>query len=137
MLLLQDVDPARPGRHWRWGTIGGALDPGETPTRRRSARCARRPASSSTRRPDPARSTAASREFSWAGVDYRSENTFFAMPMAADVEVSFDHLGAGGGRQVGAGLGLVDAGRTRPTEAPWPRTCRDIMALAVEAVLGR
>ena len=48
------------------------------------------------------------REFSWAGVHYRSENTFFAMPMAGDVEVSFDHLVP---EEVGSvlALGLVDA----------------------------
>ena len=74
----------RPGRpdDWHWVTIGGALDPGETPQEAASGSCSRRPASSlagRARRPvhlgDP--------EFSWDGVDYISDSTFFAMPLAA------------------------------------------------------
>ena len=91
VLLLQDQDPTYPGV-LRWGTIGGALDPGES-----HQQAAVRELYEETGLvigPDALtqpfhRST---HEFSWGGVHYSSDNTWFATPMARDIEVSFDHL---------------------------------------------
>jgi 8-oxo-dGTP pyrophosphatase MutT (NUDIX family) len=134
VLLLQDQDPAHPGV-LRWGTIGGALDPGET-----HAQAAVREmreetgllVDASTLTEPFHRST---REFSWAGIRYRSDNTFFGMPLARDVAVSFDYLVP---EEVGNVLAwgwwtpsaLAAAGGMVADDLPV------IMAAAVDAVLG-
>ena len=91
VLLLQDLDPAEPDV-LRWGTIGGAVDPGES----LQEAAVREMHEETGLVIDPADLTApfhrSTREFSWAGVRYRSDNTFYALPLARDVEVSFDHL---------------------------------------------
>ncbi len=91
VLLLQDLDPAVPDV-LRWGTIGGALDPGES--HREAA--VREMYEETGLMADPAALTSPFRrsigEFSWDGVRYRSENTFFALPLSREVQVSFDHL---------------------------------------------
>jgi hypothetical protein len=76
------------------------------------------------------------REFSWAGVHYVSENTFFAMPMGRDVAVSFDHLVP---EEVDTVLAwgwwapsaLAADGGAVADDLP------DLLTRAVEAVLGR
>ncbi len=91
VLLLQDLDPADPGV-LRWGTIGGALDPGET----HEQAAVREMFEETGLAIDAADLTLpfhrSTREFSWDNVRYRSDNTWFAVPLARDVEVSFDHL---------------------------------------------
>jgi 8-oxo-dGTP pyrophosphatase MutT (NUDIX family) len=91
VLLLQDQDPTYPGV-LRWGTIGGALDPGET----HEQAAVRELYEETGLVADPAALTPAfhrsTRDFSWDCVRYRSDNTWFAMPLARDVEVSFEHL---------------------------------------------
>jgi 8-oxo-dGTP pyrophosphatase MutT (NUDIX family) len=91
VLLLQDQDPTYPGV-LRWGTIGGALDPGET----HEQAAVRELYEETGLVLDPAALTPAfhrgTRAFSWAGVAYLSDNTWFATRMARDVEVTFDHL---------------------------------------------
>lgn len=91
VLLLQDQDPAYPGV-LRWGTIGGALDPGET----HEQAAIRELYEETGLVADPEVLTPpfhrGTREFTWAGVRYRSDNTWFALPLACDVEVSFEHL---------------------------------------------
>ena len=124
VLLLQDQDPTYPGV-LRWGTIGGALDPGET----HEQAAVRELYEETGLVADPAALTPAvpsQHHGSSAGTAcrYRSDNTFFAMPMARDVEVSFEHLVP---EEVGnvVGVGLVDARRrSRPTAAPSPTTSR-------------
>jgi len=91
VLLLQDLDPAQPDV-LRWGSIGGALDPGESHVEA----AVREMYEETGLRPDPAALTApfhrSTREFSWAGIRYRSDNTFFALPLPREVQVSFEHL---------------------------------------------
>jgi ADP-ribose pyrophosphatase YjhB (NUDIX family) len=91
VLLLQDQDPARPGV-LRWGTIGGAVDPGESLVQAAvremfeetgivvEAGCLTGPVHQD------------SRPFSYDGVDYLGHSTFFAVPLAADTPVTFAHL---------------------------------------------
>ena len=91
VLLIQDQDPTYPGV-LRWGTIGGALDPGES----HHQAAVREMYEETGLVVDAADLTEpfhlSTREFSWDGVRYRSDNTFFALPLARDVEVSFAHL---------------------------------------------
>ncbi len=134
VLLLQDQDPTYPGV-LRWGTIGGELDPGET----HEQAAVREMFEETGLVADPSLLTAAfhrsTRDFSWAGVRYRSDNTFFAMPLARDVEVSFDHLVP---EEVGnvtawgwwTPSALATEGGMVVDDLP------EIMALAVDAVLG-
>jgi len=91
VLLLQDQDPARPGV-LRWGTIGGGVDPGET-----LVQAAVREMFEETGiviEPGllngPVHED--SRPFSYGGVDYLGHSVFFAVPLAADTPVSFEHL---------------------------------------------
>jgi 8-oxo-dGTP pyrophosphatase MutT (NUDIX family) len=91
VLLLQDRDPTYPGV-LRWGTIGGALDPGET----LQEAAVRELYEETGLVADPASLTRpfhrSTHDFSYDGVTYRGDNTFFALPISRDVEVSFDHL---------------------------------------------
>jgi 8-oxo-dGTP pyrophosphatase MutT (NUDIX family) len=91
VLLLQDLDPADPDV-LRWGSIGGAVDPGET----HQQAAVRELFEETGLVAGPADLTEAihrsTREFSWDGVHYRSDNTWFAMALPRDVEVSFEHL---------------------------------------------
>ena len=135
VLLLQDLDPAVPGV-LRWGTIGGALDPGET----HHQAAVREMYEETGIVIDPADLTppfhSSTREFTWAGVHYVSENTFFAMPMGREVAVSFDHLVP---EEVDTVLAwgwwtpsaLAADGGAVENDLP------DLLTRAVEAVLGR
>jgi 8-oxo-dGTP pyrophosphatase MutT (NUDIX family) len=91
VLLLQDLDPARPDV-LRWGTIGGALDPGET----HQEAAVREMYEETGLVVDVGALTAAfhrsTHDFSWGGVHYRGDNTWFATALSRDVEVSFAHL---------------------------------------------
>ncbi len=134
VLLLQDQDPTYPGV-LRWGSVGGAVDPGET-----LVEAALRELHEETgieARPE-ALTEAIHRgvyEFSWAGWSFVSDATFFAMPLAPDVEVTFDHLER---LEVGNVLAadwwtpeaLETDGSAVAPDLP------DIMRLAVRAVLG-
>ena len=94
VLLLQGQDPARPG-DLHWVSIGGAVDPGET-----LAEAAVRELLEETGIVvEPSELVGPIAEgvhpFSWDGVDYVSESTFFALALDRSVEVSFDGLEAG------------------------------------------
>jgi 8-oxo-dGTP pyrophosphatase MutT (NUDIX family) len=134
VLLLQDLDPAVPGI-LRWGTIGGAVDHGES-LQQAAVREMREETGLIV---DPATLTPAflrsTHDFSWNGTLYRSDNTFFAMPLARDVEVSFDHLEPDEVDTVIAWQwwrpgDLAEAGGMVADDLP------EIMAAAVSAVLG-
>jgi 8-oxo-dGTP pyrophosphatase MutT (NUDIX family) len=91
VLLLQDIDPTEPDV-LRWGTIGGALDAGEThqdAAVREMYEETGLVIAAGDLTPSFHRS---SHDFSWNGVTYRGDNSFFAVPLARDVEVSFEHL---------------------------------------------
>ncbi|GAA4713361.1 NUDIX hydrolase [Nocardioides conyzicola] len=91
VLLLQEQDPARPGVTW-WGTVGGAVDPGETLPEAavREMREEIGLVVTTERLIGPIGTGI--HEFSFAGVDYVSQTNFFAMALERDVEVSFEHL---------------------------------------------
>lgn len=91
VLLLQDQDPAHPGV-LRWGTIGGAVEPGESSV----AAAVREMHEETGIDVLPGRLGEAfhrdTQAFSWAGTDYVGESTFFALSLERDVEVTFEHL---------------------------------------------
>jgi 8-oxo-dGTP pyrophosphatase MutT (NUDIX family) len=135
VLLLQDLDPAVPGA-LRWGTIGGAVDPGES-----LEQAAVREMREETGLVVDAASLTppflrTNHDFSWNGVHYRGDNTFFALPLARDVQVSFDHLEPDEVDTVVAWqwwkpADMAIAGGMVVDDLP------DIMAAAVDAVLNR
>lgn len=94
VLLLQAQDPARPG-DLHWVSVGGAVDPGES----HEAAALRELAEETGVVADPASLVGpigtGVHPFSWNGVDYVSHSTFYAIPIAADVEVHFDGLEPG------------------------------------------
>ena len=90
-LLLLDQDPAHPGV-LRWGTIGGEVDPGES-----TQEAAVRELFEETGIVAPAAALTApfhtgTLAYSYDGVAYAGESTFFALPLTRDVEVTFEHL---------------------------------------------
>ena len=133
VLLLQDQDPARPGIG-RWGSIGGAVDPGET-----LVEAALRELHEETGiRRTPADLTAPfhrlTYDFTWDGTAYVADATFYALPMGRDVEISFAHLEAS---EVG---NVLAAAWWTPAELEVDGTAvvpdlPDVMRAAVRAVL--
>ena len=91
VLLLQDQDPAHPGI-LRWGTIGGAVDEGESLVEA----VLRELYEETGIQVQPSALTApflqGTYDFSWNGTSYRTDSTFFALPLAVDTPVSFEHL---------------------------------------------
>ena len=91
VLLLQEQDPAHPGITW-WGTVGGAVAPGESLVEGavRELREETGLVAGAEQLTGPVGSGV--HEFSFAGVDYVSQTNFFALALDRDVEVSFEHL---------------------------------------------
>lgn len=93
VLLLQGRDPARPG-DLHWVSIGGAVEPDESLVE--GALRELREETGIVAAPNELTPPVhrGSHGFSWDGVEYLSDSTFFALPLARDVVVSFDELEA-------------------------------------------
>jgi 8-oxo-dGTP pyrophosphatase MutT (NUDIX family) len=91
VLLLQGRDPARP-EDLHWVSIGGAVEPGESLVE--GALRELREETGIVAAPHDLTPPVhrGSHGFSWDGVDYLSDSTFFALPLPRDVEVRFDLL---------------------------------------------
>ncbi|WP_139978828.1 NUDIX domain-containing protein [Nocardioides litoris] len=91
VLLLQDQDPAVPGL-LRWGTVGGAVDPGES----LQVAVVREAFEETGLVVDPSALVGPVhrdvREFTYDGRPFLGDSTFFALALDDVVEVSFDHL---------------------------------------------
>ena len=134
VLLLQDQDPAQPGV-FRWGTVGGAVDPGES-----LVDAALRELHEETGIAAPARALTepihrGTYRFTWAGWSFVTDTTFFAMPLSSDTHVTFENLEASEvGNVVAArwwdAAALAMDGTAVEADLP------DIMRSAVRAVLG-
>jgi 8-oxo-dGTP pyrophosphatase MutT (NUDIX family) len=133
VLLLQDQDPALPGI-LRWGSVGGAAEPGES-----LGEAALRELREETGievGPDALTSAfhRGTYEFSWGGQAYVTDASFFALPMERDVEVTFDFLEPA---EIG---NVVDAGWWTADDLEADGTAVDselpgLMRAAVRAVL--
>ncbi|MGH3353803.1 MAG: NUDIX hydrolase [Nocardioides sp.] len=92
VLLVLDTDPADASRGKYWTTIGGALDPGETP----ADSAVREMWEEAGVRLDPARLIGpvarVEQEYRWNGVEYLGDATYFAVALDRDTEISFENL---------------------------------------------
>ncbi|ANH39475.1 bifunctional nicotinamide mononucleotide adenylyltransferase/ADP-ribose pyrophosphatase [Nocardioides dokdonensis FR1436] len=93
-LLLLDQDPGRPGQ-LRWGTVGGALDPGETHVEAalRELHEETGVVVAATQLVGPFHRDR--RHFTYDGRAYLGDSTFFALHLEREVRLTFEHLEPG------------------------------------------
>ena len=134
VLLLEEQDPARLGERY-WASIGGAPEPHES-LRAAAVRELREEAgirAAADRLIGPVHHHR--QAYSWDGVDYVGDHTYFALPLERGVEISFDGLEP---EEVGTVLG---AGWWLPTALAGvvarPVGLPDIMTSAIAAVRGQ
>jgi 8-oxo-dGTP pyrophosphatase MutT (NUDIX family) len=91
VLLLHEQDPARPGILY-WGSIGGAVDPGESLQEALVRELFEE--TGLVAEPDELVGPVlrADQPFTWAGRDYVNDAHFFAMRLMESAEVTFDNL---------------------------------------------
>jgi 8-oxo-dGTP pyrophosphatase MutT (NUDIX family) len=94
VLLLQGQDPAHPG-DLHWVSVGGAVDPGETLAAAGVREMLEETGVVLTEEALVGPIHRASHPFSWAGVDYISDNHFFAVSLDEPVDVHFGGLEPG------------------------------------------
>ena len=133
-LLLLERDPSRPDQAW-WGTIGGAVGPGESlvETAVRELREETGIVVEGDRLTPPFHRKVS--EFSYDGTAYVGDSTVFAVRLARTVPISFDLLEQ---EEIG---NVLDARWLTPEEAAaearlmWP-DLPEILSGAVAAVEG-
>jgi 8-oxo-dGTP pyrophosphatase MutT (NUDIX family) len=134
VLLLRGRDPAFPD-DWHWVSIGGAVEEGESIEEGalRELREETGIVVSPLALSPPVH--VGSNDFSWAGTDYTSHSTFFAIALDRDVEVVLDGLEeAEVGNVTGAAWWFPDDLKADGTAAS--PEMPEIMRRAIEAVKG-
>jgi len=134
VLLLQGQDPARPG-DLHWVSIGGAVDEGETLVEAALRELVEETGIVADSADLVGPIHQGSHEFSWNGVAYLSESTFFALPLAEDTTVDFSGLEpAEIGNVFAAGWWAPENLRVDGSAAS--PDMPEIMAVAITAVRG-
>lgn len=134
VLLLHEQNPAAPGVLY-WGSVGGAVDPGETLTDAAVREMFEETGIVVVPGALVGPVLRAEQPFTWAGRDYVNDAHFFALPLAEPVEVTFDNLvEEETGNMLGWGWWTPDDLAADGTAAS-PELI-DAMALAIEAIGG-
>lgn len=135
VLLVQDTDPGDAGKGAYWASVGGAIDPDEQPAEAASRELWEetgiRAAPGALVGPIHVHDS----RFSWNGVDYAGNNTYFAVRVDRDVEISFANLEPVEITSM-LGVGWWTPEDLRADGAGTTEFLADIMELAVDAVRG-
>lgn len=133
VLLVLDTDPADASRGQYWTTIGGALDAGESPADSAVREMWEEAGVRIDRADLVGPVTRSQQEYSWNGVDYLGDATYFAVRLDRGTEISFDNLEpVEKASMVRAGWWTPDALRDETWADP---DLPGLLKLAVDAVL--